>query len=710
MKYASDFKAEEKHLEATIDNINKSAKRYEEKKKEADEQLRQVYEIYQASDDNEGYDQIPILENMKAMYQRDVDKYKKLAPKPYFGKIVYQDKQYNQEYSVYIGKKGITDYNDSTNLLAVDWRAPIATVYYSDNLGLCNYTTLEGDNEVDLKQKTTFDINNSKLIDLYDTEFIANDDLLVKYLSKNKDVVLNEIIATIQEDQNKIIRMSPYKSLIVQGVAGSGKTTVALHRIAHMLYNYFKYMTAEDVYIIASNKLFLNYITSMLPDLDVVNINEGTIYDVLISAIRRYVPKFKCEYTPVISNGLKYDKAFSNVFDSYFKNLEKELFYEPLKIFHFDILTKSDMESIVNDEKYNTLKTKAELLDARILFVLENLKDKIQSYAMKNRNDDQVVAEAKEAFKLKLNGIYEEEFYPSYKNMVNKFRGYFKKKYNKLNYKKLFSELCFAYGQGQNGLKITKSNVTLDINDLSLIILILNKLERNTFLESIKHIVIDEAQDLNVLTYYCLKTIFNNARFTIVGDVMQNIESNGLHDWNAIVDKVFNADIEYLTLLKSYRNTIEISNFAKKIVEYHTKEEFKTEPVVRHGDEVQLYAYEDEQDKLHKLKAVLSELEAKNSKLNAIICKDPKTIQALYEKAKDIAGVEILLPDMEQLNFKNYIVSLKDSKGLEFDGVVIWDFDDYDLRQESYDYKLLYVAATRALHQLHVFTNNREFN
>ena len=227
-----------------------------------------------------------------------------------------------------------------------------------------------------------------------------------------------------------------------------------------------------------------------------------------------------------------------------------------------------------------------------------------------------------------------------------------------------------------------------NVNDLSLILLILTKLQRKDFFNEIKHIVIDEAQDLNVFIYSSLKTIFNNARFTIVGDVMQNIELNGLHEWKYIIEDVFENNAEYRTLLKSYRNTIEISNFAKSIVELATKKEFITQPVVRHGDKVTVLRETSVDKKTEKLKEILEKMNANDHRLNAIICKDSDAVQNLHEQIKDKLPVSLLDPDMSELSLNNYIVTLKDSKGLEFDGVVIWDFDDYDVSGESYDYKL----------------------
>lgn len=162
---------------------------------------------------------------------------RKRARKPYFGRIDFKDPNVKGDESYYIGRVGIAKNNSEPVVL--DWRAPIASVYYESGLGPCQYTvSSEGTFTIDLKRKRTYEIENDHLKDFFDSDVVANDELLTKYLAKNKKAVLGEIIATIQKEQNLIIRRSPKTNIIVQGVAGSGKTTVAMHRISYILYNY----------------------------------------------------------------------------------------------------------------------------------------------------------------------------------------------------------------------------------------------------------------------------------------------------------------------------------------------------------------------------------------------------------------------------------------------------------------------------------------
>ena len=191
-------------------------------------------------------------------------------PAPYFGRIDYRELKSGTEEAYYVGKNGIQS-NDQ--IVVVDWRAPVAKVYYENELGEGSYEVPEDDPiGIDLVQKRTYDIENGVLNGWYDSDVAANDELLVKYLAKHKDVVLSDIIATIQKEQDQIIRSTPYQNIIVQGVAGSGKTTVALHRISHILYNYSHRYHPDEFLIIGSSEMLLDYIASGLPDLDVTGV------------------------------------------------------------------------------------------------------------------------------------------------------------------------------------------------------------------------------------------------------------------------------------------------------------------------------------------------------------------------------------------------------------------------------------------------------
>lgn len=269
------LKDEQRQLQNIIGIAQDNLDRAKESVKKLTDDLEDLRDVYEAQD-KEG---LALWNNATAQLhenERNIVRCEKARKKPYFGRIDFKDPRQESQESYYIGRVGIA--KNASEPVVIDWRAPISSVYYESSLGPCKYTvSSEGTFEIDLNRKRTYEIADDKLIDFFDSDVVANDELLTKYLAKNKKAVLGEIIATIQKEQNLIIRRSPKTNIIVQGVAGSGKTTVAMHRISYILYNYADDFRPEDFYIIGSNHILLNYITSVLPELDVYGIKQMTM-------------------------------------------------------------------------------------------------------------------------------------------------------------------------------------------------------------------------------------------------------------------------------------------------------------------------------------------------------------------------------------------------------------------------------------------------
>lgn len=271
---------EEAYLAKTLAVVRDNVKNYGSEVARMQADIDEMLEHYHDND----VEVLTILNNTVTMHEhmkRALVRNEKALKKPYFGRIVFQDLALNKQESLYIGKGGIS--SDTTHWMVVDWRAPVANAYYENGLGKCTYPAPGGNlRKIDLRMKRTYEIEDGRLLDYYDSEVVTNDDLLTKYLAKNKQAVLGEIIATIQKEQNDIIRKSPYHNMIVQGVAGSGKTTVAMHRISYILYNYQERFKPDDFYIVGSNRILLNYITGVLPDLDVYGVRQMTMEQLFV--------------------------------------------------------------------------------------------------------------------------------------------------------------------------------------------------------------------------------------------------------------------------------------------------------------------------------------------------------------------------------------------------------------------------------------------
>lgn len=272
--------AEEQRLQETLAVVRDNLDKYNEQVST----LRSSIDDMQAHFHDDNPELINELENTYTMYDflnNTLKRNERALKKPYFGRVDFHDDTAGTEETFYIGRCGV--FKDVIHPVVIDWRAPVANVYYENGLGKCSYLSPKGESiDIDLQLKRTYEIENGVLQNIYDTETIANDDILTKYLSKNKQAVLGEIVATIQKEQNEIIRRSPLYNCLVQGVAGSGKTTVAMHRISYILYNYAEKFKPEDFYIVGSNRLLLNYITGVLPDLDVYGVRQMTMEQLFV--------------------------------------------------------------------------------------------------------------------------------------------------------------------------------------------------------------------------------------------------------------------------------------------------------------------------------------------------------------------------------------------------------------------------------------------
>ncbi|MDL2287502.1 AAA family ATPase [Eubacteriales bacterium OttesenSCG-928-G02] len=672
---------EEIYLKNTIIKIESRIKELEDICKERFKRIQEL-SLYTDPKSPEFTFELP---SEKALYEgnlNELSKLKGVADNPYFGKINYIDILKDKDTTLYIGKKGVNEFKD-TDIPVIDWRAPVANIYYSCKFGVTSYTALERRIPIDLKQKRTLKIRNKIIESIYDADVVLNDDLLVNYLNQNKNLVLNEIVATIQEEQNEIIRKNFKKSLIVQGVAGSGKTTVAIHRISYLLYSYNKDITSDNIILIASNPLFLNYITSMLPDLDVPVIKQDTMTNI-IEAEFDYTLSLKKMSNA--SSGIDYSNdTYIHEFYKLITEAEKEIFdITDIKCFDTNLIYEFQMQRILNN-KALSFTEKAKAFDTIVMENLDNKKRDIMLKIMENKAlyEDEI----NETFGLKSADFYSFDYEENYKMLVKKFKFIFTKRVKKLSAKGLYQ-------------KFTQKNSLLisSVNDMACYCTLHYKIAKPDSNDTIRHVVIDEAQDFNISIYMFIKQLYPNATFTIMGDLMQNINNDGLDSWD-MLKYLFEDSSDYIEMRRSYRNTYEISMFTKKVIEEFSSYKLNINPLKRQGEEVKCITYKGADSKAEQTKAILEELKSSNKKLTAIICKT----KSEAEKVQALLGDETMLLDVsfDFLTYGNYVTDIRSAKGLEFDSVIIWDFDDYN----EEDIKLLYVALTRALHTLNVFTN-----
>lgn len=668
---------EEKQLATIIGIAQDNLDRARANIRKLNDDLADLMEVYEAQD-KEG---LALWNNATAQLKetrRSMTRLEKARSKPYFGRIDFKDPNLDFPESYYIGRVGIA--KNASEPVVIDWRAPIASVYYENSLGMCKYTvSSEGTFEIDLERKRTYEIENDKLKDFFDSDVVANDELLTKYLAKNKKAVLGEIIATIQQEQNLIIRRSPKTNVIIQGVAGSGKTTVAMHRISYILYNYEDDFRPEDFYIIGSNRILLNYITGVLPELDVYGVKQMTMEQLFIRLLYEDWDDRKYEVRGLDKNDEKNSVKGSL---KWFNDLEA-------------FCVRYETECIPRDEVY--MEKTGNILVGRNL---------IDTYLKENQNMSM------QSKILMLNEI----IYSKYENEVQgknvsftarekkplekKYSAYFGRDEWEGSIYELYQE--FLQEQTEAGYEIDIPEEAFDVYDLAALAYLYKRIKETDPIREASHVVIDEAQDFGMMAYSCLHYCLRNCTYTIMGDTSQNIHYQyGLNDWDELRKLILTGTYDAFGLLrKSYRNTVEISNFATEILRHGDFSIYPVEPIIRHGNDVRIDEYRDVRSLVAACTQTIQDWQAAGYETIAVVCRDEREAEKVTRELKKY--IDILDDNLESAEFGTGVMVLPVAytKGLEFDAVLLFDPSERKYPSDNGHVKLLYVAATRALHEL----------
>lgn len=609
---------------------------------------------------------------------------------PYFAKLIFIDESDGQEFNGYLGRLSIGDISSKNDNKIVDWRAPIADLYYNGSVGTSSYSALGKEYTVNLKLKRQIQFKNGEVNSIYDfQDKVSNDEFLTPFLTQSANNRLKNIVSTIQEEQNKIIRQSIHKDSIVQGVAGSGKTTVALHRLSYLMYNYKKAALPEEYLILSPNEIFVSYISNILIDLDAdkaqsKSLNQfflslcGTEYQILDK--HSQYEKLKSQKLSTDYLSFKTSLEFADIIDKYIDDYQHNIFYKDLSIQGVKILDKDDVITFF-ENTYNTdISTLAFNGSKKLARALStNLKNK--AFENINKNCDDI------SKKYRLQETIE-------KGNFGYIKSKFKINFNLYNF---YKEFIAKFNHIHPNTKLLKKetlknlkNKTLSHDDLGAILYILSKFDNFPYLSKLKCVFIDEAQDLSPIMFLTLKKLFNNARFSIFGDIAQGIyEYQSISNWKEVQDIIGECDLLHLN--KSYRTSIEITADANL-----TLAKLNTPPasnVVRHGEKVDYI----NNATLDTFKTQLNELNKTYSK-TAIIVKDTEELLQAETILKDLNLTLLNEDNILYDNVQNTLLTVQTAKGLEFDSVIIFNEKSYS--DTPLDLRLLYVAKTRALHKL----------
>lgn len=698
-------RAEENYLNRTLAVVNDNLASYGREVARMQADIDEMLAHYHDND----VEVLTILNNTVTMHEhmkRALVRNEKAQDKPYFGRIIFQDETLDREESLYIGRGGIS--RDATHWMVVDWRAPVANVYYENGLGKCSYEAPGGvQMKIDLKLKRTYEIERGRLLNYFDSEVIANDELLTKYLAKNKQAVLSEIVATIQKEQNEIIRKSPYHNTIVQGVAGSGKTTVAMHRISYILYNYEERFRPDDFYIVGSNRILLNYITGVLPDLDVYGVRQMTMEQLFVRLLYEDWDENKYGIKGLDKNGGKETVKGSL---RWFRDLERycmELEREVISRKNVYLNPKQFVEGFRNGKTGVFDETGGKAGDPeRLVCLLEG--EAVERYI---RENPAVSIQSKiDMLNERLMGKVKDEFLgkgvkyteAERKAIARAYRGWYGGKVWKRPIFELYRD--FLNKQAAAGMEIKKPDREFDVYDLAALAYLYKRVKEQEVISEAHHIVIDEAQDFGMMAYLSLKFCIGGCTYTVMGDVSQNIHFGfGLNDWEELKEVLLPDPMDSFGVLKkSYRNTVEISDFATGILHHGQFSVYPVEPIIRHGNPVLVRRMPDDGQMIRKAAEICRSWQEKGLDTIAVICRDRESADAA---ARELSGyVDVEESDLEKAVFGAGIMVLpvEYTKGLEFDAVLILNPSREEYPVNDGHARLLYVAATRALHELAV--------
>lgn len=642
----------------------------------------------------------------------------------------------------------ITDHN-TLEQVVIDWRAPIADLYYEGRLGEAEYNCPAGKIHGEIKLKRQYFFKNGDLQDVMDIDITTNDEMLQPFLSANSDTRLKNIISTIQAEQNKIIRADMWQPLVVQGVAGSGKTTIALHRIAYLIYNYDKNFFPEEFLIIAPNKFFLNYISNVLPDLGVDRVGQSTYEEIAFDVIgsefeieepnnklARIIDNNKSEkekkMCEIIIESSKYKSSirFKNLLDEYLYEVEKRFVPEDdFKVGKYVFMKREDIEHLFYREYSNLpfcrrmeeiskhLKSAVTMRSGQILKDIEEERDyKIAKIKMDEPNEQIRLSLIRDAYKEAEN--LSKEVTKNVKKNVQKYMSSTNKVLEPIKYYKEFMDVyidTLAKGRiSDEEIKYIKTSFAdaqrkgkIEMEDLAPLMYIKYMVHGIKTKFELKHIVIDEAQDFSEFQFYIFKKIVKSNSLTILGDLAQGIYFyRGTNNWQKTMSIVFGDGIDptYLTLKKTYRTTEEIMNVANKVIS-HIMDKLNCppgEPVMKNGAPVIVKHFENEEKMVEQIKERLKEYKEKGFSNIALICKTVEDCIKLKEQLQDEEIHIISSKDSEYAGGINIVPSYL-SKGLEFDAVIITNADVHNYTDSEVDTKLLYVCITRAMNTLEIY-------
>lgn len=619
----------------------------------------------------------------------------KMIKSPYFARIDFKFDDEDEFEKIYIGRSSLRK-NSYQEMYVYDWRSPIASVFYRFMTGEAFYDAPCGRVTGELNLKRQYEIKNGTLEYFFDSDVQIVDEFLRQLLSQNTTAKMKAIVETIQHEQDVVIRDMENDLLMVQGVAGSGKTSIALHRAAYLMYQGLQTkLSANNIMIISPNSIFEQYISNVLPELGEDNVISSVFEDILSELLNGRKIQSRNDFLENLIVNSKYKEISRNSIE--FKT--SSFFREILDQFLIDIPRQwIEFEDVYYEGK---CVVSGQILKDKILgrpetplgIKLEQLEDYIL---------EQIFGTGKGRGHKEEKNLIKQEIQKFIKIDIVEL------------YKILFSNEAYFYSLLQNSnpsqnikniWKYTKENLEADslyYDDAIAIAYLYLKIYGTNKYKNIKQVVIDEAQDYYPLQYEIFNLVFSNVKFTILGDMKQTLAKKEDISFYEQIQKILNKKKSSLIMLdKSFRCTNEILNFSLKFIEQSSQ----IKSFNRNGDSPKVYIADNSEIFIDEIVKEIKLCQEKGFQSICLICKTEKNSTYLFNKIKHKLDIQLIKNGSASDLQGVFILPVYMSKGLEFDTVLICDADSQNYHDED-DKNLLYVACTRALHKLSLFCEN----
>ncbi|HBI04149.1 MAG TPA: helicase [Paenibacillaceae bacterium] len=661
---------------------------------------------------------------------------KKLESSPYFGRIDFLEDEAKKADQIYLGIASLMD-DEGENFLIYDWRAPVSSLYYDYPPGPAQYKTPGGMITGTMELKRQFIIRDGQMISMFDTGVTIGDEMLQEVLGNKADSQMKSIVATIQREQNRIIRNERSSVLIVQGAAGSGKTSAALQRVAYLLYRYRETLKAEQIVLFSPNPMFNSYVSTVLPELGEENMQQTTFQEYLTHLLGKSFkledPFTQMEYTLTAVHkkgyqerieGINYkaSKEFLHVIDEYAEHLKQDgMIFKNLKLRGKVLISSKEIwDQFYSYDSYLSIPN-------RLKFLSEWLLKQLKEFARKERNEPWV----EEAIEL----LDEETYIRAHQNLQKK-RRYSEDTFDdsdrerellsiivvqkfirplrrmvkgmgfvdtKKIYRQFFAQIRnltpnWSVICGQTIEKLDRSELAYE--DATPYLYLNEKIVGFHTNNSIRHVFIDEAQDYSPFQFEFLRRLFPRGKMTILGDVNQAIFSHSAGNKTLIdQDELHNQEhTEVIVLKRSYRSTRQIVDFTRGFIPGGEE----IEPFQRDGKKPTITQVKDDQERIGEIIHQIKKLQASGSQSIAIIGKSAMESKAVYEALQPFISLRLVSKETISFEKGTLVIPSYLAKGVEFDGVIIFDASCETYCKES-ERKLFYTACTRAMHELHLY-------